>query len=256
MLVANAFLINSLDVMARVCGVLEKREASLLYQKWAGNARAEFMEEYVSLNGRLVSDTQTAYPLAICFNLLLNKDQISRAGSRLAEVFRRNAFRIGTGFAGTPFVCEALSLTGHSHVAFAMLLNEKCPSWLYAISMGATTTWERWVSMLPDGSINPGEMTSFNHYAYGAIAKFMVERLSGLQQVEAEWKRSRVQPVFAGDFTWASASHLTPYGEVSSSWRLEADKAGQQMVCIAVVCLQARQWKLYSLVLAARKGLR
>jgi alpha-L-rhamnosidase len=115
-----------------------------------------------------------------------------------------------------------------------MLLNEKCPSWLYAISMGATTTWERWDSMLPDGSINPGEMTSFNHYAYGAIAKFMVERLAGLQRLEAGWKRSRVQPVVGGDFTWASASHLTPYGRVSSSWKLEGDGAGNQVICVDV----------------------
>ncbi|KAF4343934.1 alfa-L-rhamnosidase [Fusarium beomiforme] len=232
-LVANAFLINSLDVMVRVCDVLGKKGLHSYYKSWADNARAEFTEEYVSPSGRLVSDTQTAYSLAICFNLL-NKDQLSRAGSRLAEVVRRNGFRIGTGFAGTPFVCEALTLTGHSNVAYAMLLNEKCPSWLYAISMGATTTWERWDSMLPDGSINPGEMTSFNHYAYGAIAKFMVERLAGLERVEAGWKRMRVQPVVEGDFTWASASHLTPYGRVSSSWRLEDDKQAKNVLYVEV----------------------
>ncbi|KAF5577325.1 alfa-L-rhamnosidase [Fusarium pseudoanthophilum] len=232
-LVANAFLINSLDIMARVCGVLGKTKDHLFYKSWADNARAEFTEEYVSPSGRLVSDTQTAYSLAICFKLL-NQDQLSRAGSRLADIVRRNAFRIGTGFAGTPFVCEALTLTGHSNVAYSMLLNEKCPSWLYAISMGATTTWERWDSMLPDGSINPGEMTSFNHYAYGAIAKFMVERLAGLQRLEAGWKRSRVQPVVGGDFTWASASHLTPYGRVSSSWKLEGDEAGKQVLRVDV----------------------
>jgi alpha-L-rhamnosidase len=75
--------------------------------------------------------------------------------------------------------------------------------------------------MLPDGSINPGEMTSFNHYAYGAVAKFMVERVAGLQQVEAGWKKSRVQPEVVGDFRWATASHLTPYGKLSSSWKIE-----------------------------------
>ncbi|KAF5022996.1 hypothetical protein F66182_4954 [Fusarium sp. NRRL 66182] len=219
-LVANAFLIHSLDIMARVCAVLAKRHDACYYRTWADDARAEFTQEYVTPSGRLVSDTQTAYSLAICFNLL-NENQISRAGSRLAEVVRRNNFGVGAGFAGTPFVCEALTQTGHGNVAYTMLLNDKCPSWLYAISMGATTTWERWDSMLPDGSINPGEMTSFNHYAYGAIAKFMVERLAGLRQVEAGWKKSRMEPVVAGDFTWASASHLTPYGMVASSWELQ-----------------------------------
>lgn len=205
--------------MARACAVLGKNKESSYYESWAAKARAEFAEEYVSSSGRLVSDTQTAYSLAICFDLLKDS-QLSRAGAQLAEIVRRNAFRVGTGFAGTPFVCEALTRTGHSNVAYSMLLNETCPSWLYTISMGATTTWERWDSMLPDGSINPGEMTSFNHYAYGAVAKFMVERLAGLQQLEPGWKRCRVQPEIGGEFTWASASHLTPYGTVSSSWKL------------------------------------
>ncbi|KAM0234066.1 hypothetical protein ACHAP5_010209 [Fusarium lateritium] len=233
-LVANAFLIHCLDVMAQVCDVLGKTESASSYKSWAENARTEFTQEYVSPSGRLVSDTQTAYSLAICFNLL-NKEQLSRAGSQLADIVRRNSFRIGTGFAGTPYVCEALVRTGHSNVAYAMLLNEKCPSWLYAISKGGTTTWERWDSMLPDGSINPGEMTSFNHYAYGAVAKFMVERLAGLQQIEVGWKKSRVQPEVGGDFTWASASHLTPYGKVSSSWRLENNSSGTQQLHMDVV---------------------
>lgn len=219
--------------MANVCDVLDKKDAGADYKTWAKNARAEFTQEYVTPSGRLVSDTQTAYSLAICFNLL-NEEQLPRAGAQLAAVVRRNGFRIGTGFAGTPYVCEALVRTGHSNVAYSMLLNEQCPSWLYAISMGGTTTWERWDSMLPDGSINPGEMTSFNHYAYGAVAKFMVERLAGLQMVEPGWKKSRVQPEIVGDFRWASASHLTPYGMVSSSWKIEEGEAGAKVLNVDV----------------------
>lgn len=232
-LVANAFLIHCLDIMGGVCDALGKTEDGSYYTTWANNARAEFSAEYVSPNGRLVSDTQTAYALAICFDLL-DKEKSRRAGSRLSDIVRRNGFRIGTGFAGTPYVCEALSRTGHSNIAYAMLLNEKCPSWLYAISMGGTTTWERWDSMLPDGSINPGEMTSFNHYAYGAVAKFMVERLAGLRQVSAGWKKSRMQPEIVGPFKWASASHLTPYGRVSSSWKVEQSGEGNEMVYVEV----------------------
>jgi alpha-L-rhamnosidase len=107
-----------------------------------------------------------------------------------------------------------------------MLLNEKCPSWLYPISMGATTMWERWDSMRPDGSINPGEMTSFNHYAFGAVTKFMVERLAGLQRLSPGWKTSRVEPVLGGGFTSAEAEHLTPYGKVSSKWSAAPAKDG------------------------------
>lgn len=222
--------------MVQICAILGKTDESAHYKSWAAEARTEFLEEYVSPSGRLTSDTQTAYALAICFDLLDHR-RLSRAGAQLADIVRRNGFRVGTGFAGTPFVCEALTRAGHSDVAYSMLLNESCPSWLYTISMGATTTWERWDSMLPNGSINPGDMTSFNHYAYGAIAKFMVERLAGLQLLEAGWKKSRVQPEIGGEFTWASASHLTPYGTISSSWKLEEDenKPGAYVLSVDVV---------------------
>jgi alpha-L-rhamnosidase len=125
---------------------------------------------------------------------------------------------IATGFAATPYVCEALAITGSIQVAYAMLLEKGCPSWLYAVTMGATTVWERWDRMLPDGSVNPGDMTSFNHYAYGAVAKFMYERVAGLQRLEPGWTRCRVAPAIGANFTSASASHVTPHGTVSCSW--------------------------------------
>lgn len=191
-------------------------------------AREDFVAEYVTASGRLVSDSQTAYALAICFELI-SQQQTVVAGERLAEVVKANQFRIGTGFAGTPFVCEALVRTGHLETAYRMLLNEECPSWLYPISMGATTIWERWDSMRPDGSINLGEMTSFNHYAFGAISKFLFERLAGLQRAGPGWKQARVQPVLGGGFTSASADHLTPYGTVSSRWYLTERHDSQDM---------------------------
>ncbi|KAH8894277.1 hypothetical protein GQ53DRAFT_793185 [Thozetella sp. PMI_491] len=219
-LVANAYLIHSLDITARIAEILGQADDAARLNSEAARARLEFAAEYVSLNGLLVSDTQTAYALGICFDLL-RPHQVAHAGNRLAEIARCNRFRVGTGFAGTPFICEALVKTGHNDIAYAMLLNQSCPSWLYPITMDATTIWERWDSMLPDGSINPGEMTSFNHYAYGAIAKFMVERVAGLQQLEPGWKRTRVRPEMGGELTWATTQHLTPYGLVSSSWALK-----------------------------------
>ncbi|KAM0332296.1 hypothetical protein ACHAQA_002572 [Verticillium albo-atrum] len=235
-LVANAFLIHSLDTISRVAKLLGKDSDAAQYAEEAAAARLEFSGEYVSPNGRLTSDTQTAYSLAITFNLL-NPTQLSRAGARLAEIVKRNSFRVGTGFAGTPYVCEALARTGHTDVAYAMLTERACPSWLYPVTMGATTMWERWDSMLLDGSVNPGEMTSFNHYAYGAVAKFMVERLAGLKRVEAGWKKARAEPDVGGDFTWARAEHLTPYGRVACSWRLEGveGKEGEFTLTIDVV---------------------
>jgi alpha-L-rhamnosidase len=217
-LVANAFLIHSLELMVQIAGLLNKGKHRLAYEQDYQATKKEFQEEYVTTNGRLVSDSQAAYSITICFGLLTPTQQ-QRAGNRLVYLVKKNGFRIGTGFAGTPFLCEALILTGHVQVAYAMLLEKTCPSWLYPVTMGATTTWERWDSMLPDGSINPGEMTSFNHYAFGAIAKFLFDRVAGLQRIEPGWRKCRIAPCIGGEISEASASHETPVGLVSCSWK-------------------------------------
>ncbi|KAH6671008.1 bacterial alpha-L-rhamnosidase domain protein [Halenospora varia] len=224
-MIANAFLIHSLDLMARISGILSQDTDKLNFEIDLQAARNEFQDEYVTPNGRITSDSQAAYAIAICFDLL-TPTQKARAGNRLVELVRKNEFKIGTGFAGTPFLCEALVLTGHIQVAYSMLLEKKCPSWLYPVTMGATTVWERWDSMLPDGTINPGEMTSFNHYTFGAIAKFLYERVAGLQRQEPGWKRFRVAPCIGADFSSASASHLTSNGLISCSWETILIKDG------------------------------
>ena len=219
-LVANAYLAQCLTIMANTAAILGKNDKASSYEFDKSQVLKDFADEYITANGRLTSDSQTAYALAICFDLLPTYDQRQRAGSRLAHIVRANKFRIGTGFVGTPFVCEALTLTGHPQIAYRMLLEEQCPSWLYPVTMGATTVWERWDSMLPNGVINPGEMTSFNHYALGAVATFLHERLGGLQRLEPGWKRFRAAPTVGADFTKATVSHITPYGEAACSWEI------------------------------------
>lgn len=215
--------------MTRITNLLHKDKEKRDFEKEFEAAKKQFQEEYVTSNGRLVSDSQTAYAIAICFGLLAPAQQ-ERAGNRLVYLVRKNNFRIGTGFAGSPFLCEALALTGHIQVAYAMLLEKGCPSWLYPVTMGATTMWERWDSMLPDGSINPGEMTSFNHYAFGSIAKFLYERLAGLQRLEHGWKKCRVAPCIGAHFSESSASHDSPLGLVSCSWKTtDADEKRSQL---------------------------
>lgn len=195
------------------------------YAKFSSDALAtqkDFQNEYVSPNGRLVSDSQTAYALAICFDLLTPAQAVV-AGDRLKYLVHKNGFRIGTGFAGTPFLCEALARTGHTNIAYAMLLEKTCPSWLYPVTMGATTMWERWDSLLPDGSVNPGEMTSFNHYAFGAIATFLHERVAGLRRLATGWTKCRFAPLVGADFERASVEHVTPFGVVSCEWETKQD---------------------------------
>ncbi|KAM0230272.1 hypothetical protein ACHAP5_011414 [Fusarium lateritium] len=216
-MVSNMFLLQSLDLMSKICGVLGQEDEQRKFKEDYQATCIEFQQEYVTPRGRISSDSQAAYALAICLDLLEPAQRV-RAGDRLVELVRKSEFKVGTGFAATPFLCEALASTGHFQVAYAMLLEKGCPSWLYPVTMGATTVWERWDSMFADGSINPGEMTSFNHYAFGAIAKFMYERVAGLQRLEPGWRKLRIAPVIGATFSRASASHISPQGTIDFEW--------------------------------------
>ncbi|NUP41070.1 MAG: family 78 glycoside hydrolase catalytic domain, partial [Streptomyces sp.] len=220
-LVANAYVARSADVLAETARLLGEKDDAVRYEELARSVRAAFADEFVTPGGRLSSDAQTAYALALCFALLPSERQRQGAAGRLAHIVRKAGFRIATGFAGTPLVCDALCAGGEARLAYRMLLEEGCPSWLYPVSMGATTVWERWDSMLPDGSINPGEMTSFNHYALGAVADWLHRTVAGLEAAEPGWRRLRIAPVPGGDLTFAKAAHDTPYGRAEAGWRIE-----------------------------------
>jgi len=168
-----------------------------------------------------MSDAATGYAMALEFDLLAEPMQRERAAQRLAELVHENAYHISTGFVGTPLICDALFNNGKKSHAFRLLTERSCPSWLYPVTMGATTIWERWDSMLPDGSINPGEMTSFNHYALGAVADWMQRNIGGIAPAEPGYRRIRVAPQIGAGLSWASARLNTPYGLVECSWKLE-----------------------------------
>ncbi|CDK28766.1 unnamed protein product [Kuraishia capsulata CBS 1993] len=219
--VADAFLFKVITVLIETTKILGKTEELEYYTSLAAKCKKDFADEYLAISGRCASDTQCAYALAICFNLYANKTQVEHAGKRLAEIVRKGNFKIGTGFAGTPYITKALAQTGYADFAYRLLLQTKCPSWLYAVTMGATTIWERWDSMVPDGTINPGEMTSFNHYAFGAVASWMHSTIGGLSKSEPGWKSFKVEPILGGGFTHAKVTHRSPYGLISVSWKLD-----------------------------------
>src|SRR6185436_17809047 len=147
-MVASAYFVHSADLVvqaAKVLGLVDEQEK---YQTLAAEAQAAFVREYVTSSGRLMSDAETAYALALSFDLLPTAEQRQRAGERLNELVRESGYHIRTGFVGTPLICDALCSTGHYVAAYRLLLQQECPSWLYPVTMGATTVWERWDSML------------------------------------------------------------------------------------------------------------
>ncbi|MEU0528909.1 glycoside hydrolase family 78 protein [Amycolatopsis tolypomycina] len=217
-LVATAYRVHVARLLARIAGLLDQEADSGKYDDLADCLCARFNDEYVTPNGRLVSDSQTAYALALSFGLL-SADRAPHAAERLVELVRAKGHRISTGFLGTPLICDALTQAGALDDAYRMLLQTECPSWLYPVSMGATTIWERWDSMLPDGRINPGEMTSFNHYALGAVADWLHRVVGGLRSTAPGFRTFDVTPQPGGGLNWARTAHETPYGLAEVSWR-------------------------------------
>jgi alpha-L-rhamnosidase len=218
--VATACAYRTARTIADAARILARPAEAAEFDAMASLLRSAFNSEYVaSDSGEIVSDAPTVYALAIAFGIL-NEPSRQRAGDRLAEIVAESGYRISTGFAGTPFITEALSSTGHIADAYRLLLQTECPSWLYPVTMGATTVWERWDSMLPDGSINSGEMTSFNHYALGAVADWIHRTVGGLSPLEAGYSRVLIAPAPGGDLTFAETTLESPHGRISVSWQL------------------------------------
>lgn len=216
--IATAYFARSADIVGRIAEVLERAEEAAHYRDLAARVREAFDAEYVTPAGRLLSDSETAYALALQFDLLKRAEQRQHAGEQLVKLVRKSGYHISTGFVGTPLICDALCAAGAYDAAYRLLMQRECPSWLYPVTMGATTIWERWDSMLPDGSINPGEMTSFNHYAFGAIADWLHRVVAGLVPAAPGYRRLTIQPHPGGHLTHARATLHTPYGLAESSW--------------------------------------
>ena len=220
-LIATAFFAYSAGLLASAARVLGKAGDAERYTDLAQRIKAAFCDEFVTQTGRVGPNTQTAYVLALQFDLLPEEVR-PLAADRLAEEVGRAHYHLSTGFVGTPYLCHVLSRFGHIDVAYELLNQEGCPSWLYPVNKGATTIWERWDSIRPDGSFqNPG-MNSFNHYAYGAIGDWLYRVVAGIELDPAEpgYKHVLFQPQPGGGLTHARATLDSPYGLVASAWDL------------------------------------
>ena len=218
-LVAAAYLVKTSREMADTAALLDEIEDEAHFRRLHERVSKAFRREFVAESGRLVNETATAYALAIMFGIL-DAEQTHRAGDRLAAIVAKAGHRIATGFAGTPLLTDALSSTGHLEGAYRLLRQTERPSFLYPITMGATTIWERWDSILPDGTLNSTGMTSLNHYALGAIADWLHRVIGGLERTEPGWQHFRVAPQPGGQITWARAAHETVHGRAEVAWRI------------------------------------
>jgi alpha-L-rhamnosidase len=224
-LIATAFFAHSTDLLQRAAAVLGKKEDAAEYAALLPRIKEAFRKEFVTPAGRVGENTQTAYALALQFDLLPEELRAEAARRLAADVSERG--HLTTGFVGTPYLCHVLSRYGHTDLAYRLLNRKEYPSWLYPVTQGATTIWERWDGQKPDGTFQDPGMNSFNHYAYGAIGEWMYRVVAGLEVDPAEpgYEHVLVQPQPGGRLTSAEARLETLYGETESGWAVGDGKA-------------------------------
>lgn len=219
-LIAQCFWAHSTQLMIQTATVLDKKDDVIHYTNSLKKITEAFMKEYATGSGRLVSSTQTAYVLALHFDML-PENLRGQAAERLAQNIRDYGNHLTTGFLGTPYLCEVLTRFGHNDLAYTLLMQETYPSWLYPVKMGATTIWERWDGIKTDGTFQTPGMNSFNHYAYGAIGDWVYRTVTGLKEISPGYKEFMIAPKPGGKLTQASAELDTVYGLAKSSWSIE-----------------------------------
>jgi alpha-L-rhamnosidase len=221
-LVATAFFAHSTDLMSRIAGILGKEDDASRYRELLSKIKEAFVHEFVTSTARVGENTQTAYVLALHFDLL-PENMRERAAARLAGDVRTRG-HLTTGFLGTPYLCHVLTRYGYLDLAYHLLNRKEYPSWLYPVTQGATTIWERWDGLKPDGTFQDPGMNSFNHYAYGAIGDWMYRVVAGVEIDPAApaYRHVVIRPRPGGGFTRASAAHETLYGRVASAWETTA----------------------------------
>jgi alpha-L-rhamnosidase len=220
-LIATAYYAHSSKILSQIAAILGKTEDATFYANLSAAVKKAFIDEFVTKNGRVVSHTQTGYSLALAFDLLPENLKRNAAEYLAADVKKMG--HLTSGFVGTPLVCQTLTSIGRDDLAFMLLKRTKYPSWLYPVTQGATTIWERWDGQKPDGTFQDVGMNSFNHYAYGAIGEWLYRHVAGidLDPRHPGYKHILLAPHPGGDLTNASAELRSLYGMIKSSWKLD-----------------------------------
>lgn len=216
-LVANAYYIYVTGLVAKTAHVLGKHGEAAYYEVLREETLKSFREEFHTSRGRIVSETQTGCVLSLYFDLAREKDR-EKILKKLVSNIEDHKNHLTTGFVGTPYLCHALSENGAHDTAALLFMREDLPSWLYAVNMGATTIWERWDGILPDGKLFDPGMNSMNHYANGSIGDWMYRKIGGINQIEAGYHRFYVRPMFVRGIEEARTEFESPYGKIVSHW--------------------------------------
>ena len=219
-IISTSFLAYSLALTLKTAQVLGYADEAAKLSGWLAALKTAFLNEFLTPNGRLSPSTQTAYVMALSFDLLPEALR-AQAGDRLVADIQKRENHMLTGFLGSSYLPHVLSDTGHLETAYALLNQQTYPSWLYPVLKGATTIWERWDGIKPDGSFQDWNMNSFNHYAYGAVGDWMYQVVAGLRLDPADpgYHHLIFKPQPGGGLTHARAALHTLYGRAASGWQ-------------------------------------
>ncbi len=222
----TASLRNTSAIVSKVAELLGEKEDAEYYKDMSDKTADAYCSVLTDGNGKLLSEFQTAYVLPIYLDMFPDKETKNKAVDNLVKLVEKSNYCIGTGFPGTPYILFALADNGRADVAFKMLMNRKCPSWLYEVVSGGTTIWERWDGLDENGVCPISDdgtdmMISYNHYSSGAVGAFMYERIAGIEALDAGYRRFRIKPVLGGGLTSAKGSVMTPYGKIVSDWKIK-----------------------------------
>lgn len=225
-LIGTAFYAHSARILADSARILKRDEDAKRYAAEADFVKQAFAKQYFDAEMKLQNapETQTGYLLAIAFDLIAPDDR-KKAAAHLVRLVSDADNHLRTGFLGTPYIVNVLDQMGYTDLAYELLFKETYPSWFYSIHQGATTIWERWNSYSHENGFGDVAMNSFNHYAYGAVGQWMVERIAGLSPDPQQpgYKHFYIQPHPGDPLTWARAEYQTPYGKAVSGWKKTAD---------------------------------
>ena len=238
--ICTAYYAYLARIMSEMAGVIGRNDVAARYAGLYQSIRDAFIKAFVSDDGTILESSQTGYALAFAFDLLPEEKRADAAKHFEAEVARFDN-HLATGFIGTPRLLPALVAAGKEDIAYRLLMNKTYPSWLYQVTLGSTTMWERWNGWTPEqGFADPG-MNSFNHYAFGAVGEFMYSHVAGIAPLQTAFRTVQVRPRPGGGLSSARLAHRCIRGEIVSDWKLDGGKM-RLTVAIpqntdAVICL-------------------
>ncbi|HPQ47226.1 MAG TPA: alpha-L-rhamnosidase C-terminal domain-containing protein, partial [Clostridia bacterium] len=217
--IASAFFAHSTELLYKTAEVLDYKNDAAKYKKLHERIVEAFQNEYITANGRLVSETQTGLLLALRFNLIETKYR-QKAVDMLIRNLKRHNNQMVTGFVGASLLCPVLTENGCHDMAGKLLLQKEYPSWLYPVTKGATTIWERWNGIKPDGSFEDPAMNSFNHYAYGAIGDWIYKYILGITAIEPGYSEIGIAPIPIEGIDHAKGHYDSIHGRISVDWQI------------------------------------